>query len=177
MSGPHRGPSITVVIPQATLTFGQCALGLPQVKAAGLVVVFDHASMENQAPSCHAAMMALITMCLCNLGEFSPDTNRKNKKHYICTCVLYDNRRVCHSCIILRHQMTTQSPNYEPIKMLSLMKTKRLFLQWMLVMFTCLAGMLSVTGERGLRPRSRPHLLSGFLGRLADNSLVRLPCL
>ena len=27
--------------PQASLTFGQCALGLPQFKAAGLAVVFD----------------------------------------------------------------------------------------------------------------------------------------
>ena len=27
--------------PQATLTFGQCALGLIQVKAAGLVQAFD----------------------------------------------------------------------------------------------------------------------------------------
>jgi len=30
--------------PQATLTFGQCALGLVQVKAAGLVQAFGQAA-------------------------------------------------------------------------------------------------------------------------------------
>ena len=29
------------LFPQATQTYGLCALGLPQVKAAGLVLVFD----------------------------------------------------------------------------------------------------------------------------------------
>ena len=41
----HEWPSfearpIVALSPQATLTFGQCALGLPQVKAAGLGEVF-----------------------------------------------------------------------------------------------------------------------------------------
>ena len=41
VSGPLRGPSIDASTPQATLTDGQCALGLAQFKALGLVEVFD----------------------------------------------------------------------------------------------------------------------------------------
>ena len=37
----YEAHSLIVIVPQATLTFGQCALGLAQVKAAGLVEVFD----------------------------------------------------------------------------------------------------------------------------------------
>ena len=37
----YEAHSLSVIVPQATLTFGQCALGLAQVKAAGLVEVFD----------------------------------------------------------------------------------------------------------------------------------------
>ena len=42
VSGPRRGPFYCVGCPQATQTFGLCALGLSQVKAIGLAVVFDH---------------------------------------------------------------------------------------------------------------------------------------
>ena len=41
VSGPLRGPFHYAPVPQATLTFGQCALRLIQVKAVGLVQVVD----------------------------------------------------------------------------------------------------------------------------------------
>ena len=47
--------------PQATLTFGQCALGLAQVKAAGLVQVIRPARLTEQGPSCETAITALIS--------------------------------------------------------------------------------------------------------------------
>jgi hypothetical protein len=37
----YEAHALIVIVPQATLTFGQCPLGLAQVKAAGLVEVFD----------------------------------------------------------------------------------------------------------------------------------------
>ena len=37
----YEAHSLIVIVPQATLTFGQCALGFAQVKAAGLVEAFD----------------------------------------------------------------------------------------------------------------------------------------
>ena len=37
----YEAHPLIVIVPQATLTFGQCALGLAQVKASGLVEVFD----------------------------------------------------------------------------------------------------------------------------------------
>ncbi|MBR7011835.1 MAG: hypothetical protein IKI10_02960 [Muribaculaceae bacterium] len=37
MIGPLRGPSFWCLVPQATQTFGLCALGLLQFKASGLV--------------------------------------------------------------------------------------------------------------------------------------------
>ena len=37
----YEAHSLIVIVPQATLTFGQCALGFAQVKTAGLVEVFD----------------------------------------------------------------------------------------------------------------------------------------
>jgi hypothetical protein len=45
--------------PQATLTFGQCALGLAQVKAAGLVQVIRPARPTKQTPLCGTAITAL----------------------------------------------------------------------------------------------------------------------
>ena len=40
MSGPLRGPSDLHLSSQATQTYGLCALGLPLVKAAGLVQAY-----------------------------------------------------------------------------------------------------------------------------------------
>ena len=37
----YEAHSLIVIVPQATLTFGQCALGFAPVKAAGLVEAFD----------------------------------------------------------------------------------------------------------------------------------------
>ena len=53
VSGPLRGPSIDAVAPQAPLTYGQCALGLAQVKADGLGEVFDLMTAPTNFPQSH----------------------------------------------------------------------------------------------------------------------------
>jgi len=39
--GHNKASGLDLIQPQATLTYGQCALGLAQFKAVGLAEVFD----------------------------------------------------------------------------------------------------------------------------------------
>ena len=45
-----RGPSYCSHLPQAPLTYGQCALGLVQFKAVGLVEVYDLTTVPSLFP-------------------------------------------------------------------------------------------------------------------------------
>ena len=48
-----RGPSYCSHLPQAPLTYGQCALGLAQVKAVGLGEVYDLTTAPSLFPLIH----------------------------------------------------------------------------------------------------------------------------
>ena len=54
-----RGPSNCSHLPQAPLTYGQCALGLVQFKAVGLVEVYDLTAVPS---------LFLLTCGQCALG-------------------------------------------------------------------------------------------------------------
>ena len=58
-----RGPSYCSHLPQAPLTYGQCALGLAQVKAVGLGEVYDLTAVPSPFPLIHffpRGMLVLI---------------------------------------------------------------------------------------------------------------------
>jgi len=55
LSGPLRGPSVWNSFPQATQIYGLCALGLPQVKASGLVQTYG-------LLSCSPAVLSVVSL-------------------------------------------------------------------------------------------------------------------
>ena len=65
-----RGPSNCSHLPQAPLTYGQCALGLAQVKAVGLVEVYDLTTVSCLFPlTCGQGALGLVQVKAVGLGE------------------------------------------------------------------------------------------------------------